>query len=105
MLHTSRAHTQTCLLPVTEWRQKIENCLGPYPACQNLPSMPLSLNWAPALALLALAQIPTKAEAAIANESVSTWREQSQLGSWPCLSLRQRQSLPMCTAVHTLGRE
>ena len=31
---------QTCLLPITEQRQRIENCLGLWPSCQDYPSVP-----------------------------------------------------------------
>ena len=52
-----------------------------------------------------LALIPTKVEAAIAKESVHTWREQNWFGPWPCLWPGQRQILPEQESMYRLGRE
>ena len=71
---------QTCSLPVTAWRQQIENCRIPsswqgspqhplYPALTELLPQPLMLLWL----------LPTKGKGTIANKSVHTWTLRLQL--------------------------
>lgn len=79
-----RLHLEdTCmdsLTPITVWRQQTENCLGLWLACQDHPSAPPRLYWAPPPVPLAWL-LPTKAAAADFIELMHIWKELSPLRS------------------------
>lgn len=56
-------------------RKQIENFLRLWLACQDHPSVPHSLHQITAPASLAPVSLPIKVKAAIANDSLHTWRE------------------------------